>query len=107
MKKTFLDFLNARDVLVNQTSKNPTSTITYKIKKYTKFPTINENVETSICVKPKEIIEVLWEFDSNGIVIDICQVKINETIYKYPNDSKSLRKWLNTNAIIDSNNWFV
>ncbi len=107
MKKSFLDFLTARDILVGQTTNNPTSSIKYKINKYTKFPTINENVETLICVKPKEIIEVLWEFDTNGNVVDIRQIKINENIYYYPNDTRSLRKWLNTNTLIDSNNWFV
>ncbi len=107
MKKSFLDFLAARDILVGQTTKNPTSSIKYKINKYTKFPTINENIEKLICVKPKEIIEVLWEFDENGNVVDISQITINENIYVYPNDIKSLRKWLNTNTLIDSNNWFV
>lgn len=103
MKKTFKDFIAAREQLTNQCANEPHMKISYVSNKYTKIASLDETIN----IKPKDVIIVEWIFDHTGNVTGISQVCVNDTNININKSISSLKKWLGTNTILTKDNWFV
>lgn len=103
MKKTFKDFLTARDQLTKQCSADPVMKISYVIKKYTKLKGISESYD----FKPKDQIIVEWVFDKTGNPVNVLSIKKNNEIIDVDKSLLMLKKWLGINTTLTKDNWFV
>lgn len=103
MKKTFKDFLTARDQLTKQCSMDPVMKISYVIKKYTKLVYENE----TITFKPKDKIVVEWIFDDLGNASGISLILKNDEKIENDKSVKTIKKWLGINTTLTKDNWFV
>lgn len=107
MKFTFTDFLNAKNHLMQQTLSNPTTKVTYVVKKYVKIPLLKEGTEHVVGLKPKDVIEIVWEFDESGRPIGCTSFIVESCVYNTNKPPSKIKGWLSTNTILDKDNWFV
>lgn len=103
MKKSFKDFLNAREQLTTRCLSEPHMKISYVAKKYAKITMHGETQN----IKPKDVIVVEWNFDLQGNAIGIAEICINSIVVENDKSIAQMKKWLGTNTVLNKDNWFI
>lgn len=93
----FKEYYNSRQQLKEALDNEPIKRYRFSLNKYCKIPIIENEEKSSISLKPKDIIEVLFEGHNSDRVIEfVC----NDKKIKLSWSSEKIRSWISANTNI-------
>ena len=99
VKLSFKEYLDTKTRLKEADKVTPKVKHLYEVRKYCKIPLYDGNdTKTYISLKPKDTIEILWEYltEDTRIPLQLCLTFSNDEIMTFVwNDSK-VSKWVDS-----------
>lgn len=98
---SFKEYLESKERLKSACDNIPIVKHVYEVRKYCKVP-LQENTDNDnkkyISLKPKDIIEILWEYENvdSPTPINICIGSDDENIMYFSWSDAKVRKWAST-----------
>lgn len=102
---SFKDYLDAKERLKLAGESCPRTKKLYEVRKYCKLPlleSIHEDEKHYITLKPKDKIEILWEYESieNPSPKQITLTFDEDQIMYFAWSEAKIKKWINSSATL-------
>ena len=101
-KLSFKEYWKSKEILKEAGNKSIAYSKVYKLNKYCKIPIIENNKRDYINFKPKDLVEIHWEYDINlktTQLVKFCIINESGTVQKSVIwSSKKLVEWVNSST---------
>lgn len=101
-KLTFKEYYDSLERLRSASNTLPKMLNEYIVKKYCKIPVFEDNKKNYISLKPKDTLNILWEF-VDAKTPQVKNITFDGVTY-YPSwHNEKMKKWIETTTIEKSN----
>ena len=101
-KLTFKEYIESKQILKSATQNSLRVLTQYSMLKYCKLPLVEQfdsEEKQYVALKPKDVIEILWECDDSIMRVKSILIMEEEKKY-YPSwNDKKMHEWVQANTI--------